>query len=638
MTDRQIQEQAYTYFLAEAPELLQTIEQELITLPTEHTTPKVHTLMRALHTLKGAAAMVGLESIAHLAHELENIVRVFYNLEVEIAPDIQSWLLAGYSALYSLLDVQITGQPIEESEIYEGFQQTIGQLQERLGEHLGVEVELPSSFELGFDFVATIFESDIKEQIERIELALTRSDLTLLSTTLNFTVDICTGLAESAELDGLLGIAKAIGAAIVQHPDRLEEIAHVAIANLEFARTEVLAGNRDRGGEILPELAVLSGLELNPDDESEFSVAEEDITGELDPPASTLVTPGVREESKSGESEEDITGDLDTNLPSVAADLVNPDLAESILRKQELIEFRGFLTSNRFRSRQPLAIATQDFLVDLIRLSWDWFEQCVDTHPSKLDLDLLIAAEGLPDLDYIDRWIDLLLSQLRAETDSQSLEAYRRSCLYQIVFAVAKYLADLDPKARISSEFLDRLRDRLQTTVTLAKELPPITANEKAWLDLITLPHNWPSLSTTKHQPTASSSDDELLKQIWGQSQLLEGKLQQKNSLQHLSGSGIEPETRLVGVATLSNLSHLCRDQFLHAQQLQSLLVELTDRWLQLQPDGNPHPRSTPEEVRSRLDLATQAVEQIQYLLDRQQQLLNHLDPLAIPRSEIINN
>ncbi len=131
MVDWQIQEQAYAYFLAEAPELLQTIEREILTLPTEHTTPKVHSLMRSLHTLKGAAASVDLELIKNIAHSLEDIVRVFYNLEIEIEPDVQGWLLEGYSVLHSCLDAQILGLEIDEEKNSAQFEQTLGKLQQK---------------------------------------------------------------------------------------------------------------------------------------------------------------------------------------------------------------------------------------------------------------------------------------------------------------------------------------------------------------------------------------------------------------------------------------------------------------------------------------------------------------------------
>jgi chemotaxis family two-component system sensor histidine kinase/response regulator PixL len=58
IADSSIREQGYIYFLAEAPELLQQIEQELFSLSTDFSTAKVHTLMRATHTIKGGAANI----------------------------------------------------------------------------------------------------------------------------------------------------------------------------------------------------------------------------------------------------------------------------------------------------------------------------------------------------------------------------------------------------------------------------------------------------------------------------------------------------------------------------------------------------------------------------------------------------
>ncbi|HYE72319.1 MAG TPA: Hpt domain-containing protein, partial [Blastocatellia bacterium] len=51
--DADIRDQAYQFFIQEAPELLQTIETELLTLKQERSTPKVHSMMRAAHSIKG---------------------------------------------------------------------------------------------------------------------------------------------------------------------------------------------------------------------------------------------------------------------------------------------------------------------------------------------------------------------------------------------------------------------------------------------------------------------------------------------------------------------------------------------------------------------------------------------------------
>ena len=70
-----IRDQAYQFFIEEAPELLQVIEANLLTLVQEKNTAKVHNLMRAAHSLKGGAASVELEAIATLAHRLESIFK-----------------------------------------------------------------------------------------------------------------------------------------------------------------------------------------------------------------------------------------------------------------------------------------------------------------------------------------------------------------------------------------------------------------------------------------------------------------------------------------------------------------------------------------------------------------------------------
>lgn len=42
ITDKEIREQGYIYFLAEAPELVQIIEQELFSLSEGYSTTKIH--------------------------------------------------------------------------------------------------------------------------------------------------------------------------------------------------------------------------------------------------------------------------------------------------------------------------------------------------------------------------------------------------------------------------------------------------------------------------------------------------------------------------------------------------------------------------------------------------------------------
>jgi two-component system, chemotaxis family, sensor histidine kinase and response regulator PixL len=461
MNDSHIHAQAYSYFLAEAPELLQTIESEILTLPDEHTTAKVHNLMRALHTLKGAAANVGLKTIERIAHDFEDLVRVFYNLEVEIDATIQGWLLDGYSALQECFEARVVDREIDEAAIIDRLAGTIDKLKERLGDWTEAEIDLPTSVELGFDIVASIFQTTVVEQIESLALAMAEPNDSALQACLDRVTETCIGLAESFELSGFLAINQAIVAAVSQHPDRLTEIANLALVNLQQAQSEVMAGDRSTGGTVDPAW-------------TKFENAPSDI--------------GVEVESLDW-MELEITPAGEAELP----------------------KFIEFLQSDRFRKRDRLNSETQYLFTQVARLCWDWFRHEIQTPSSQLNLELLVTSDGLADIDYIHHWIGLLLKGITAPGERANIKFYRQCCIYQVIFAIAKYVAGDKPHPQLTPEFLMELRLYLQSRVDNYKLEPSVTANERGWLDRIILPHHW-SVSIDPDR-----SEDLLLSEIWGQ-------------------------------------------------------------------------------------------------------------------------
>ena len=468
MNDSQIQAQAYSYFLAEAPELLHTIEQEILALPSEHTTTKVHNLMRALHTLKGAAANVGLKTIERIAHDFEDVTRVFYNLELEIDIPIQTLLLDGYSGLQECMNAQMTNREIDESAILDRLAETLECLKLKLGDWSEADIALPTSIELGFDIVASIFETTIQEQIDAVDSAIATHDSSLIKDCLDGVTDTCISLAESFELPGFLALNQAIVAAMSNHPDRLNEIGLLALVDLQQAQTEVLAGDRTLGGTTATALANLA------------------------------TTPVAAQQ------------------PALIEQI--DEIAIVVTSEAELAEFQAFLISNRFRKRHEFSTDNQRLFKQIVQLCWDWFRQEIQPNQSHLNLELLVTTDGLADLDYIHHWIGLLLQGLSTpnfgtlgqETRS-SLYLYRQCCIYQVVFAVAKYLAGTEPHPQLTPEFLTDLRLHLQQTVNTYKQGLPVTANERGWIDRIILPHHWTTISTI------NTGEDLLLSEIWGQ-------------------------------------------------------------------------------------------------------------------------
>jgi two-component system, chemotaxis family, sensor histidine kinase and response regulator PixL len=486
MNESQIQVQAYSYFLTEAPELLQSIEHEILTLPSEHTTAKVHNLMRALHTLKGAAANVGLPTIELISHEFEDVARVFYDLEITIDISIQSLLLDGYSALDECLNAQIMDRQIDESAILDRMTTTLEQLKVKLGDWSEADIPLPTSIELGFDIVASIFETTIQEQIDQVITVIATNNPQQIAECLHRITETCISLAESFELPGFLAINTAIITAILNHPDRINEISLLALTNLQQAQTDVLAGDRTSGGTVSPDLTKLAEdlplqikiLQSNPIDEIE--VQEINIE--------------------------------EINIEEINIDEARIDHTETISGEVELPAFQSFLISHKFSKRHEFSTDNQHLFNQIIRLCWDWFRHEIQLPQSQLNLELLVLTEGLADLDYIHHWIGLLSQGLNLPSDRVNLQLYRECCIYQVVFAVAKYLAETDQYAQLTPELLNDLRLHLQAIANTYKQQPPVTANERGWIDRIILPHHWASISAI------TNGEDLLLSEIWGQS------------------------------------------------------------------------------------------------------------------------
>ena len=265
ITDPSIRDQAYQYFLEEAPELLETIEQELFAINDGDIDPsdrplRVNKLMRATHTLKGGAANVGLETIKTVAHSMEDVFKALYNPELEIDRQTKKLLYASYDCLRIPLTAEFSKAPIDREEILNRAAGIFAELTEIFGDYLSDQDAFPTSEELGLDVVQSFFESVVPERIQELSLALSEGNAETMKEVLQSQAEIFLGLSESLNLSGLGDIAQTILIALEVNPDRVEEITQAAIANLQQAQQQVIDGDRDRGGEPSGELQKFAGM------------------------------------------------------------------------------------------------------------------------------------------------------------------------------------------------------------------------------------------------------------------------------------------------------------------------------------------------------------------------------------------
>jgi chemosensory pili system protein ChpA (sensor histidine kinase/response regulator) len=103
------QQRILGYFIEEARDHLNTIEQGLLNLESTLNDPEmVNEVFRAAHSIKGGAAMLGLTSIQHVSHRLEDCFKVLKENPIRVDQKLESLFLGVSDTLKALLE-QLSG-------------------------------------------------------------------------------------------------------------------------------------------------------------------------------------------------------------------------------------------------------------------------------------------------------------------------------------------------------------------------------------------------------------------------------------------------------------------------------------------------------------------------------------------------
>lgn len=243
-----ISQQVPAYFLQEASELLQQIDTELQTLGRDFSIQKMHSLMRAAHTLKGAAASVGLDAIKTTTHSLEDAFKALCVPDATLTKVVEELIFEAYDCLQLLLSAQMSKAQVDESSILDRMASVVTKLQQNLGDQFGQDGYLPTSTELGFDMTQSIFEMGVNQRLSELENALKSPEPKELRGILQTQADVFFGLAESLNLPGFGEIAKTTLMALKNNPDQVVKIATVALKDYRTGQNSILQGDRTQGG------------------------------------------------------------------------------------------------------------------------------------------------------------------------------------------------------------------------------------------------------------------------------------------------------------------------------------------------------------------------------------------------------
>ena len=270
-------------FLDEAEEYLDQMESNLLGLAdTVIDTQKVDIVLRAAHSIKGGAAMMGFNLLSQVAHRLEDffkILRVRY-ASVQIETEVETLLLESVDCLRHISDRNRLGEEIPELEIQELTQPIFAVLQQHLGDLEAEDENALLAQDEDVDPALLIFEECVDEVLERFETKLKNIGIEKIGQELSATATELVGFGQMAGLNSFVDLCESIQHhAQLLSPSNINPLANQALKSWKRSHALVLRGNIDK----IP--SYLEGFEVhkNATFRDQTRLSDNISTAELDP-------------------------------------------------------------------------------------------------------------------------------------------------------------------------------------------------------------------------------------------------------------------------------------------------------------------------------------------------------------------
>jgi two-component system, chemotaxis family, sensor histidine kinase and response regulator PixL len=232
-------------FLEEATDYLDAIESGLLGLGTGAVTDKqLDAILRAAHSIKGGAAMMGYTTLAGLGHHLEDYFKIIQYGRAE-KPDaqVEQWLLATIDCLRQIVGFNRQGRDADPAWLAEKVTPLFDRLRERLGDFDPEDEANMLAAESGEDIHSFIFETEVERCLTELEETAASGDSTnsLFDETI-VSAEELDGLGQMLELPQLSSLCQSTIAHLTAQPHRTREIAALAIAAWRQTQAMVLIG------------------------------------------------------------------------------------------------------------------------------------------------------------------------------------------------------------------------------------------------------------------------------------------------------------------------------------------------------------------------------------------------------------
>ena len=235
-------------FLEEATDYINTLEGVLLEIDTSRRIDleKINAALRAAHSIKGGAAMMGFRALSDLSHRLEDAFKVLKTRKnsLEIDTQLQSLLLSAVDWLRQIVELLAEGNTVEEEWLTTFCHPVFDELRDRLGEPSPEDAATMLSPEEGQDIIPLLFETEVEDCLQRLESVLADKNQPLQAEIAIMAAELG-GLGEMLQLTAFTRLCESIQYHIENANGNITEIAQLALQTWRRSQALVLTNQRE---------------------------------------------------------------------------------------------------------------------------------------------------------------------------------------------------------------------------------------------------------------------------------------------------------------------------------------------------------------------------------------------------------
>lgn len=239
--EREIQLQ----FLEEAIEYLDTIESVLLGLAGNQISgQQMDAVLRAAHSVKGGAGMMGYVALSQLAHRLEDSFKVLKVQRSSIVVDgeLESLLLTGVDRLRQILVRNRQGTEVDLEWLETEGHPIFEKLRDRLGDPVADDASTMLGSDEGTNVAALLFETEVEGCLVRLESVLADPATPCLEEEVSIMAQELGGLGEMLQLEAFTQLCESVIYHLTASPGAVREIAQLALNAWRKSQALVLVG------------------------------------------------------------------------------------------------------------------------------------------------------------------------------------------------------------------------------------------------------------------------------------------------------------------------------------------------------------------------------------------------------------